>query len=76
MTAKQFIEQTAENVMDSLSQHPILKGAVPSFTGVALSFIDNLEQWMRLTGLGIGIVIGCLTAYLKVVEVIKKSRKK
>jgi len=56
---------TINNFLDSLEQQPILKGAVPAVAGVAVSFFENVEQWLRITGLAIGILIGLVTLYLK-----------
>jgi len=69
------MKDTIHQVLDSLQQHPILKGVLPTAAGVGVSFIDHLEAWMRLGGLGIGILIGLVTLVVKTREAIAQHKR-
>lgn len=46
--------------MISNVNHGII-GTMSPLIGVAVSFIPSLEEWMRITSLGVGIVVGLAT---------------
>lgn len=62
---KDSLKTYAHSAMDSLQQHPILKGALPTAGGVGMTFLEGLDWGLRITGVIIGIAIGCLTLYVK-----------
>lgn len=62
------IKTFTHTALDSLQQNPILKGVVPTVGSVGLTFIEEIEIGLRITGVLIGIVIGCLTLYVKARE--------
>lgn len=66
------IKDTIPQILDSLQQHPIMKGAVPAVASVAVSLIDQIEVWLRVSGLTVGLLIGLITLYIKAKEAFKK----
>ena len=69
---KMSVEQVVDHALDSLQQNPILKGAIPAVAGAGITFLEQVEIWLRVSGAAVGLVIGCLTLYVQV----KKLRKK
>lgn len=72
-------QETTRTVLDSLSQSPILKGAVPTLGGVGMSFIEEIEIGLRLMGLLVGLGIGTVTLYIKIKDLkirLEKERVK
>lgn len=70
----QKVQDTIVFVTDSIEAHPFIKGALPAAAGVGISFLDQLEQWLRLGSLIVGFCIGALALYLKVRKVIKEHK--
>lgn len=58
--------------IDTLATDALLKGGIPTVLGVSLSLINEIEQWMRITSIGIGIAIGSLVLYSKICSMMKK----
>ena len=68
---KDTLKQIAHESLDSLATNPILKGAVPALAGAGMTFVEELEIWLRITGVVIGIAVGSLTLYVTY----KKAKK-
>jgi hypothetical protein len=66
------IGEISQSMMNSLAKSPVLKGAVPAMAGSALTFLQHIEIWLRISGAFVGLVIGVLTLY----TMIKNLRKK
>jgi hypothetical protein len=66
------IDEVTHSVMDSLAQHPVLKGAIPAAAGSALTFLQEVEIWLRISGAFVGLIIGCLTLYVQIQNLKKK----
>lgn len=69
------LKDTIKHVTDSLRDNPITKGMIPTLGGVGMSFIDELEAYLRLSGLVIGLLIGCATLYVKIKEIFRDHKK-
>ena len=69
-------KDTLKYLYDSISDHPIAYGTVPSLGGVGLSFVEQLEIGLRLAGLIVGLSVGCITLYIKIKDLNKGSKKK
>jgi hypothetical protein len=63
-----------QDTLDSLSHHPITKGLLPTIGGVGITFIEELEIGFRLAGVVIGVLIGCLTLYVKVRDLYRERK--
>lgn len=56
--------------------HPVLAGVLTPAATILISFIGQIEIWMRLGVLGLGLAAGSLTVYAKWLHVknIKKDK--
>jgi hypothetical protein len=66
------MQDTISHFMDTLATNALIKGGVPVVAGAAISFMEQVEQWMRLTSLGIGIAIGLLVFISRLRAELKK----
>jgi hypothetical protein len=57
------LKDTANHVIDTLQQHPILKGMIPSGAVGSLTFVEELEIGLRIAGLIAGLIVAGLTGY-------------
>lgn len=73
-TLRQKIEDSTLVVLDSLSQHPIIKGALPAFGSVAFSYWDIAELWLRRSTLILGFIIALLTIVAKIRDLRKGGK--
>ena len=61
--------------MDPEHHHTLAKGALgagANLLGVITSFQQELEWWLRITSLGVGVLVGILTAW----SIIRKARRR
>jgi hypothetical protein len=68
----QKVEDSLKFVTDSLEAHPFLKGGIPAIAGAGISFIDELEAWLRLGSLIFGFLIGAITLYLTIRKALRE----
>jgi len=52
---------TAQDTIHTIKQGGAGVGA--SAAGVGVSFLENLEQWLQLTSLSVGLIVGLITLY-------------
>lgn len=69
---KEIMIHKLEQVSQTLGKQPLIKGALPAMIGSGLTFLQNIEIWLRISGAFVGLIIGLLTLY----SMIKKMRKK
>lgn len=68
------MKETLSTFIDTLANNALYKGGIPTGVGAGISFIEQVEQWMRLTSLGIGIFIGLLVLYSKIRSMLKQGK--
>ena len=66
-----MIKDTAYKVIETLQEHPVLKGIFPSIAAGSLTFVDGLEIGLRITGLVSGIMVAGLTGYAQWLKIKK-----
>lgn len=62
---------TAQDTIHTIKQGTAGMGA--SAAGIGVSFVEQLEQWLQIASLSVGLLVGLITLYNLTV---KKWRKK
>lgn len=72
---KTAIEPMSETAQDHSSiMHALTRGAtgvIAAFGGTVVSMLPEIEAWLRITSLGVGIVVGLCTIH----SIVKNSKK-
>jgi hypothetical protein len=63
------------NIITDLQHQSILKGVIPTIGAVMLSFLENIEIWLRIVTLVLGIILACITIYAKLVQIKKMKNE-
>jgi len=71
-TMSYSIKSFVSDTLQSLGHHPVLKGAIPAAAGAGLTLLEEVEIWFRVSGAGVGLIIGCLTLYVQIKRLLKK----
>ncbi len=65
------MKENISTFIDTLANNALYKGGIPTVAGAGISIIEQVEQWMRIGSLGIGIFIGLLVLYSKIRSMLK-----
>jgi hypothetical protein len=63
------------SVLVDLQQHSFVKGVIPTIGAVMLSFLEDIEIWLRIVTLVLGIILACITIYAKLVQIKKMKNE-
>ena len=69
------LKDTANHVIDTLQQHPFLKGLVPATATSSLTFVEELEIGLRIAGLVAGLIVAGLTGYAQWLKIKNEKQK-